>query len=254
MKYYRCVTVILCVWFMAPSVVCAQISAAEALSEFVAAGIAYKEGRYESAVTRYENVIKGGRVSGALHYNLGNSYYKLGELGKASLNYERALRLIPRDSDLRFNRAYLASKIDRGADTEGGNIIDRMINGFIHYYTSDEMVLILYTSAVLGGLIYLLHLYLNWAPNTINSVMAVIACVFIVFSMGLGLKVEGQKNLAVIMSDTKSYFEPRTDSTVHFKMSEGMKAEVVKSELNWAKVRRLDGKVGWIAKEFLERI
>lgn len=38
-----------------------------------------------------------------MYYNLGNSYYKIGEIAKAVLNYERALLLQPGNSDIRAN-------------------------------------------------------------------------------------------------------------------------------------------------------
>ena len=38
-----------------------------------------------------------------VYYNLGNSYYKIGEIAKAVLNYERALLLQPGNADIRAN-------------------------------------------------------------------------------------------------------------------------------------------------------
>ena len=38
-----------------------------------------------------------------MYYNLGNSYYKAGEIAKAVLNYERALLMKPGNSDIRAN-------------------------------------------------------------------------------------------------------------------------------------------------------
>ena len=41
--------------------------------------------------------------SADVYYNLGNSYYKAGEIAKAVLNYERALLMKPGNSDIRAN-------------------------------------------------------------------------------------------------------------------------------------------------------
>ena len=55
-----------------------------------------------------------GLESGELHYNLGNAWFRLGELGPAILHYERARRSMPRDDDLAANLA-LAALADRGS-------------------------------------------------------------------------------------------------------------------------------------------
>ncbi len=64
----------------------------------------------------------------------------------------------------------------------------------------------------------------------------------------------GLDDLYLLTESAESYFEPRADSTVHFKLSEGMKTKILKSEGNWLKIRRMDGKTGWVDMQVLERI
>ena len=44
-----------------------------------------------------------GYTGGEVTFNLANAYYKQGNMGKAILNYERALRFLPADDDVRHN-------------------------------------------------------------------------------------------------------------------------------------------------------
>jgi len=67
---------------------------------------AYKDGRFRDAAGRYLQLIENGAVNGHIYYNLGNAYFRLGDLGRAIVHYERARLLIPRDADLIFNLAY----------------------------------------------------------------------------------------------------------------------------------------------------
>ena len=67
---------------------------------------AYKADDYPAAVERFESLVTGGLATGKLYYNLGNAYLKAGRLGHAVWGYEKALRLIPGDPDLRFNLAH----------------------------------------------------------------------------------------------------------------------------------------------------
>ncbi|MFH1244966.1 MAG: tetratricopeptide repeat protein, partial [Candidatus Omnitrophota bacterium] len=57
----------------------------------------YAQEKFDQAITAYEQELSLGRESGPLYYNLGNAYFKSGQLGRAILNYLRAERLIPAD-------------------------------------------------------------------------------------------------------------------------------------------------------------
>lgn len=66
---------------------------------------------YNKAITFYEDAIKNEGVSYELLYNLGNAYYRAGDVGKAMLNYERALLMSPNDSDILANIDFLRSNL-----------------------------------------------------------------------------------------------------------------------------------------------
>jgi len=82
-------------------------SAAEE-SVFAKANQAYSKARFQEAVEGYESLVQSGQWNANLFYDLGNAYYRLGNFGKAILNYERALALDPRhpeaDANLRLAR------------------------------------------------------------------------------------------------------------------------------------------------------
>ncbi len=64
---------------------------------------AYSRGNFSAAAGFYEQLTAiSGYGSGVL-FNLGNSYARSGQAGKAILNYERALRLAPSNSDIQNN-------------------------------------------------------------------------------------------------------------------------------------------------------
>jgi hypothetical protein len=63
----------------------------------------YESGRFAEALVAYEALAEGGVQHSALFYNLGSTYYKRGDLGRALLNFRRAQRLDPRDPDIAAN-------------------------------------------------------------------------------------------------------------------------------------------------------
>ena len=69
-----------------------QISFDEGDIKFKTANQFYKEGKYLEAIKAYEEIVDdGGLESGAIYYNLGNSYFRLRNLGKTILNYEHQI-------------------------------------------------------------------------------------------------------------------------------------------------------------------
>ncbi|UCH82283.1 MAG: tetratricopeptide repeat protein, partial [Nitrospiraceae bacterium] len=106
--------------------ICMALSPAYAQNEreddpgyiFYKANALYEDGKYDEAIEVYTSLIDQGRESGNLYYNIGNSYFKKGELGKAIVNYERANKLIPDDSDLKSNHDFARSKV---RNTVSGN-------------------------------------------------------------------------------------------------------------------------------------
>ena len=68
-----------------------------------AANTMYEQGLYADSARAYQQLADRGYRDPALYYNLGNAYYKQGDLGRAILNYVRARRLDPSDPDTAAN-------------------------------------------------------------------------------------------------------------------------------------------------------
>jgi len=68
-----------------------------------AANEAYQSGKYEEAKIEYLQLVHAGQYSADLFYNLGNVWFKLGDQGRAILNYQRALLLNPELDEARSN-------------------------------------------------------------------------------------------------------------------------------------------------------
>jgi tetratricopeptide (TPR) repeat protein len=70
---------------------------------FATANQAYSEGRFQEAADGYQSLVQSGRWSANLFYDLGNAWFRLGDFGKAILNYERALALDPHHPEAEAN-------------------------------------------------------------------------------------------------------------------------------------------------------
>ena len=90
---------------------------------------AYLTDNYADAAQLYAQAIEELGPSAERYYNLGNANYRLGNLGAAILNYERALRLEPSNNDIRENLEFVNSKtVDRIENPESfvGSLTDKI--------------------------------------------------------------------------------------------------------------------------------
>ncbi len=73
---------------------------------FRQANEAYSREEFADAIELYQQCLDEAQ-SGALHYNLGNAYYQISEIGPAVLHYEKALALRPNDPEARANLNFI---------------------------------------------------------------------------------------------------------------------------------------------------
>lgn len=78
----------------------------QACETFQEANQAYFQGDFQTAIDRYEQCEN---KSFEVLYNLGNAYFKAGQLGKSIQYYRKAQQLNPEDENLRYNLEF-ASK------------------------------------------------------------------------------------------------------------------------------------------------
>ncbi|MBM3329061.1 MAG: hypothetical protein FJY67_06250 [Calditrichaeota bacterium] len=90
----------------------------------------YLAGEYSEAIAKWSQALEAGVADGALLYNLGNAYFKIDDLGRAILYWERAARMIGEDADLKSNlaiaRARLVDKTDESVRLPVWDAVDRI--------------------------------------------------------------------------------------------------------------------------------
>lgn len=220
-------------------------------ADFAKANGAYRDAKYQDAIAAYEQILSSQVESGAVFYNLANSYLKNKELGKAILNYERAQRLMPRDADLAANLKFALLSAPLNVQPTLG-FMDKILSAHVRFYTANEMVFIMALLLALLAMVHLCGLYFNWPPS--RWVMVVLGFCFLVFMIGFVMKVKFEKDAAIVIKGTLARFEPNDKATVYFELPEGQKVYYQAKEGNWIKIQRPDGKIGWVLLEGIEKI
>jgi tetratricopeptide (TPR) repeat protein len=215
------------------------------------ADTAYKDGKYDQAVTLYSNIISSGYSSGQLFYNLGNSYFKSGRLGPSILMYERAVRLMPHNDDVRHNLEFARERTVDRIDPPPRLFIWTWVDALRDWLPPSTIAI---SALVLSLLLALtIALVVNMRGNplwpSVQAAAWVLAVLFTVNMALVGLRVQADKadSSAIIMADKIDVRSaPDRTSNEIFALHEGTKVAVVQSLDAWVEIRLADGRQGWV--------
>ena len=221
-------------------------------SAFNRANVYYEQANYDEAIKQYNSILESGYESGNLYYNLGNCYFKKGELGRAIFNYEKARRLIPLDKDLEFNYEFARSLIKGQAAASKKSLPLRILNNLFDKLTVDGLTILASTLYILVLVIVLIGLFFRMFKKQALIFAAFLGLFFIVGLVGLREKVVLlNKEAIVVAKQADAKFEPMDKATTYFTLYEGTNVEVIASQGNWYKVKRQDNKSGWLENSAL---
>jgi tetratricopeptide (TPR) repeat protein len=214
----------------------------------------YRANNYDKALAQYTAIISHGLESGNIYFNMGNCYFKKGDLGNAAVYYARARALIPRDSDLEANYSYLKTQLGIGSEAQGfaGGRLVRMLDRICDGASIDML-----TVAIACGYVGLcLFLILSLYIGLLKKIRVVLVCVTVVACalamVALKRKVDYWNRCAIVVAQKcEAKFEPSDSATTYFTLGQGSAVEVVESSGNWSKIRRSDGRAGWLHKDAL---
>jgi len=127
---------------------------------------------YSRAIMHFEYLVNEGKVrNGKLFYNIGNAYFRLGDLGRAILNYKRAELYIPNDPNLKQNLEYARSRrADRIERSQKEKVYKTLF--FLHYDLPSKVKMLVF--AVSFGLIWLAAVVRLFVPVSGLKVMIII--------------------------------------------------------------------------------
>jgi tetratricopeptide (TPR) repeat protein len=209
----------------------------------------YAEERYGEAAARYEQILADGLASGNLYFNLGNAYFKAGDLGRAILNYERARRLMPADPDLIANLGYARSLT---GTAEEPRVLVRLLFPLAERFSTDGLLLVACAVYVLLVLLLIAgRLVAAIARGArVAAVVTGLALAALLPSVAYRLVTFDLPTYAVVVTkaDATVRFEPSAGGTVHFQAKPGSVVQVGGEREGWVHVVRTDGRRGWVER------
>jgi tetratricopeptide (TPR) repeat protein len=208
---------------------------------------------YEKAILSFERIVREGAVeNGKLYYNIGNVYFRLGEPGKAILNYRKAERLIPGDLNLQQNLMYARSRcVDKIDPKPRTRVLQTLF--FYHYDLSPLTRTVLFV--VFFGCIWVcaaLHLFFGrrWLKGVglvfgvLSLLLAGSLAVEATLQSGPGSGVVLAKEVVARKGDSATY-EPSFKEPLHA----GTEFILIEVRKDWYQIELPDGRRCWIPLE-----
>ena len=217
---------------------------------FKQANIYAEKANYQKAIEKYESLIDMGYESGALYYNLGNSYYRLDQLGLSLWAYYCSQKLIPRDSDLLHNLKVAKAKCLDRIEFPNSFFPFDFFRELDNSFKINELFLF-------GSLLILIFSSLRimkktmWlsidASKNLNAILVIV--IFMVHSLAFRKYfIDYKIKYGVVITNSVNVLSGpnNSQSSIIFVANEGLKVKINSIKDKWIEVELIDGKKGWL--------
>lgn len=215
----------------------------------------FAEGNFAQAARDYEAIVESGVNNWELFYNLGSAYYKDGNLGRAILNFERAERLNPRNSDIEHNLEVAKARIvDK---------IDSVPEFFLVEWAAalrDSMSPNAWTLVLIGFFVISALFFVRWRLKkrsgdfTLTVVFAGVALFALLFAHNAYALINADNQAVVLNTSSVVRSSPDAGGKELFLLHEGTKVELLNTIGNFDEIQIASGNKGWILSGDIEKI
>jgi len=219
---------------------------------FREANTAYTRGKYAEARQRYEQIVLRGLSDERLYYNLGNTYFRQGQLGRAIWAYEKALGLAPGHTEAKHN-------LTLARDTVKSRVHDKVIGvgrpgrwtRLVKHFSVTSAALwffaLWYLAFGLGVTVLLLR------PGVLRASLIGLTVLVLGLSLFFGrlyyarIQVADGLRHAIVLDDKVPVREgPQAITNKSFDVHAGLKVQIAVREDQWVKIRLANGLEGWV--------
>jgi hypothetical protein len=220
----------------------------------------YENGRYSEAALTYQQLVDQSYVDSSLFYNLGNAYYRRGDLGKAILYYERASRLAPRDQDIQANLSFVRGQILDQYENLADSPLTQWTQTASSKLTQNEMsILALVSFWVLAILIIIYsHSHRPGLRKGLRFALLFVVLVFSLSALTLGGRVYAESTSPpgiVVVESVDVVSNPGEGGITQFTLHSGAKVLLLETRGQWARLSLPGDQIqGWVPTETVDGI
>jgi len=217
----------------------------------------FEDKDYDKALELYTDLSHRGYESASLFFNIGNCYFKKGELGYAVLFYLRAKRLDPNDDDINANLDFARQFMPTQMEGVEINPVTQFFGMLTAPFTLD--ILAWLSSIMFIILILFLSAFIYFQLNGLGTKL-IIYFLLGLFVISAGLTTykyrhEYMTRRGVIVTDEAKVFSaPTADGDLEFVGAFGLTFDIGREADDYYLVIFDNKRKGWIKKEFVEII
>ena len=225
-----------------------------------AANSAYVEGRWSDAADTYGLISDMGLESASLYCNMGDAYFKDGNIPAAILYYERALKLDPSYSDARYNIDLLNGIIQDRIDPVPEFVLKTWAKDICYIMDSDSWAVcfLIFTALFLAMVLLFLLAPTAGGRRTgffTGIFMLVLAVCSLTFSFWQRREYMNADDAVVMRPVTSVKSSPSSEASKDlFILHEGTKVKIIDGVGSWKNIELADGRQGWIPSADIEII
>jgi tetratricopeptide (TPR) repeat protein len=218
-------------------------AAAEGPSHFEQANRLYEEGKFSEAASLYESMLKAGRRSPEIFFNLGNTYFREARLGRAIFNYRQAERMNPRDPDVQANLRFTRERVTGALSTTEAVWIRA-----VRYFTLDELT----TACTLLFWVWAgLVCFRQWRPTlqpklrTPGLIIGSVLGISMVILM-IAYATSDERIAIVTAAQAPVHLGPLSKSQISYSATDGTELKALAERGEWLQVSDRSERSGWV--------
>jgi len=218
--------------------------------DITAANSAYQEQNYQKAQEEYMKFANEGVKNFELFYNLGNTYFKLNDLGNARFYYEKAAKFEPLNKELNANIAMLMASMKDKEEVER-SFVETLLRK-IYYTLSINLlgVLVLISFIIMMAFVVILIMSRSAILKRVVKILLVIfAVIFFLITVTEVMRIRDfyAEDSAVILDETViAYSGPSDDFPQVFTIHDGLKVSIERFDNDWVLIKLPSGNGGWV--------
>jgi len=235
---------ILSILFIIPLLLCAKEY------DLTAANSAYQEQNYQIAKEEYMKLVNEDVENYELFYNLGNTYFKLNDLGNARLYYEKAAKFEPLNQELNENITMLMANIKDKEEVER-SFIETLLRKI--YYTFSINLLgvfaVIFFILMMAFIVFLIMSRSAVLKRIVKVFLVIFAVIFFLVTITEVMRIRDfyADNNAVILDEVViAYSGPNEDFPQVFTIHEGLKVSIERFDNEWVLIKLPSGNGGWV--------
>ena len=227
-----------------------SFASAQSDAAFSRANDEYAKGQFKDAIRDYESLVQAKQWSAPLFYDLGNAYFRTGDLGRSILNYERALALDPQHPESAANLA-LAREEARALELQQSSF-----DALLKRITTNQFTLVAAVAfwiAVIGlGVIFLIR-----RRSAVSVLVTLIAVVFTLGSIAASYRAEStRRTLAIVIAPevVQARLATADNANSVLQLPPGSEVQVLSQRGDWVYALLPNDLRGWIPSASIESV